>query len=250
MKGAAFVALVLSLTTLVGSAQAKAVPFGFAVLKKQIPDATTTKPYNYSLCVPAPATGKPCSASSKNPVGGKPPYVFTAKNLPSGLTISANGTITGSPKSNTPIGLQHFTVCVKDTAKSQKCAPIAINVQSLADNLKKQAAAAAKAAYDKTPAGKICKEHPGWSKDDCKMVADDEAFPSPSMTSYWPSATFDMLVTALGEPTTTNISDYGTGVQYQYCWEWDSMLEAPGLFLSDKIYCYYANSSDVITSYN
>ncbi len=64
-------------------------------------------------------------------------------------------------------------------------------------------------AYYQTPAGRICKAHPEWTKEDCQNLADG---------LIWVGMEYDMLVYKRGQPNHINPSNYGYGTQYQYCW--------------------------------
>lgn len=91
--------------------------------------------------------------------------------------------------------------------------------------------AAELAKWKGTPAGKLCAKHSSWTKEDCdKLIAD----------KIWIGMTYDMLIYSHGgKPNTTNPSNYGGGIKYQYCW-------------SDYTpSCYYDNNDDgVIDAYN
>jgi len=90
-------------------------------------------------------------------------------------------------------------------------------------------AKAEQAKYDSSPAGKLCKAHPEWSKDDCQSVADH---------MVWIGMTYDMLIAERGKPNTINPSNYGGGIQYQWCWD------------GRTPYCFYGGADGIITSYN
>jgi hypothetical protein len=94
----------------------------------------------------------------------------------------------------------------------------------------KEAAAKAEAEWKASPAGQICQAHPTWSKDDCGKLANHKV---------WIGMTYDMLIYLRGEPDSTNVSNYGGGNQYQYCW------------LNRTPSCFYDNNSDgIMDSYN
>lgn len=84
--------------------------------------------------------------------------------------------------------------------------------------------------YYQTPAGKICKAHPEWSKEECQNLSED---------FIWIGMEYDMLVYKRGRPNHINPSNYGRGTRYQYCW-------------SDYTpSCFYDNNDDgLIDSYN
>lgn len=89
---------------------------------------------------------------------------------------------------------------------------------------------AEQAAWEKTPAGKICKKHPEWEREECRRVANK---------NIWIGMRYDMLVYMMGEPDSSNLSNYGRGDRYQYCWD------------GRKPRCYYDDNDDgLIDSYN
>lgn len=98
-------------------------------------DAEIGKLYEHSFCEPKPTSGRFCGkvfsgdVDVKNPVGGKPPYTFTAGvGLPFGLRMNLNGVISGTPKSNTPLGLRKFQVCARDSVGKKFCTTTSIKV--------------------------------------------------------------------------------------------------------------------------
>jgi hypothetical protein len=89
---------------------------------------------------------------------------------------------------------------------------------------------AAIAEYEKTPAGKACKAHPEWTKDECESLMSGK---------IWIGMTYSMLTYKRGAPDHKNLSNYGRGSRYQYCW----MDYTPS--------CYYDDNNDgVIDAYN
>jgi hypothetical protein len=79
-------------------------------------------------------------------------------------------------------------------------------------------------------AGKIKARHPEWSWDDCSNVADNK---------IWIGMEVDMLIYMYGRDFSRNVSNYGNGNSYQYCW----MDSTPS--------CFYDNDGDgKIDSYN
>ena len=64
-------------------------------------------------------------------------------------------------------------------------------------------------AWNNTKAGRLCNAHPTWAKQECKYVAEGR---------YWIGMSLDMLKTLRGSPDAANPSNYGSGVQWQYCW--------------------------------
>ncbi len=85
------------------------------------------------------------------------------------------------------------------------------------------------AAYDRSPAGRLCKKHTDWSQSDCESVAGNE---------IWIGMSLDMLKAERGLPNDVNQSNYGAGIQYQWCWT----DYTPS--------CFYGGVSTIITSYN
>ena len=107
-------------------------------------------------------------------------------------------------------------------------------IKEAQDQAKAQADAAAKIkadqqAYDNSPAGKICKTHPDWSKNDCDEIANNR---------FRIGMSYDMAVYERGVPDHENVSNYGSGNQYQWCW--DNYTPS----------CLYGGSDKIITSYN
>jgi len=54
------------------------------------------------------------------------------------------------------------------------------------------------------------KKHPEWSKEECKGVSNH---------AIWNGMTVEMMKASLGPYNDVNISDYGYGRQYQYCYD-------------------------------
>ncbi len=83
--------------------------------------------------------------------------------------------------------------------------------------------------WEYSKAGKIQKNHPEWSKEDCIMVA---------ANVIWIGMTIDMLKTERGMPDSTNPSNYGNGVRWQWCW------------FNHHPSCFYGGDNGIITAYN
>lgn len=64
--------------------------------------------------------------------------------------------------------------------------------------------------WEKNPAKPICDAHPTWKKDECELVYKGK---------IWVGMSYDMLVYEAGKPDTKNVSNYGNGSEYQYCWD-------------------------------
>lgn len=83
--------------------------------------------------------------------------------------------------------------------------------------------------WNNSKAGKIYKKHPEWSKEDCERIARNE---------IWIGMSIKMLVIERGNPDSANPSNYGDGVNWQWCW----FDYSPS--------CFYAEEDGIITSYN
>lgn len=79
-----------------------------------------------------------------------------------------------------------------------------------------EAAKAEQAAFDKSPAGRICKVHSTWQPEECKELAANKLWITNAAHS---GMTYEMLKYLRGEADNTNVSDYGQGHEYQYCWD-------------------------------
>lgn len=84
-------------------------------------------------------------------------------------------------------------------------------------------------AYDKSPAGRLCKKHPSWSESDCESVVSKE---------IWIGMSLDMVKAERGTPNDANPSNYGSGRQWQWCWH----DYTPS--------CFYGSDNGIITGYN
>lgn len=85
------------------------------------------------------------------------------------------------------------------------------------------------AKFKKTKAGKIYKKHPDWTKEECQLVSDKK---------IWIGMKYEMLTYYRGKPNTINTSNYGSGNEYQCCW--DDYTPS----------CFYMKEDHIITSYN
>jgi hypothetical protein len=83
--------------------------------------------------------------------------------------------------------------------------------------------------FKKTKAYKIFVKHPEWSKEDCERLANKE---------YWIGMELDMVKFLRGLPDAVNVSDYGNGKEYQWCWH------------GKTPFCFYGKEGGIITSYN
>lgn len=78
------------------------------------------------------------------------------------------------------------------------------------DSLKQLESIANKKKWEKTKAGRINKKHPEWSEDDCDRIA---------LGQIWIGMHFNMLEYERGRPDHINNSNYGSGIQRQWCWD-------------------------------
>ncbi len=84
--------------------------------------------------------------------------------------------------------------------------------------------------WEQSKAGQICKAHPEWTKEDCNLLVAGK---------IWIGMEYEMLVYRWGEPDHDNISNYGSGIRHQYCWD----------DYTPK--CYYDDNNDgIIDAYN
>jgi hypothetical protein len=79
-------------------------------------------------------------------------------------------------------------------------------------------------------AGRLKEKFPEWSKEDCENVARNR---------IWIGMSLDMLKAERGLPVHVNVSDYGNGKQYQWCWEGDYTT-----------HCFYGGEDGIVTAYN
>lgn len=102
---------------------------------------------------------------------------------------------------------------------------VAVNEQK---KIQKEDEAALKKKYGKR-FWKTHVDHPEWSLDLCKDLYNHK---------YWIGMTYEMLISTRGKPNTVKTSNYGSGNNYQCCWDdWNPS-------------CFYLGSDNIITSYN
>lgn len=124
---------------------------------------------------------------------------------------------------------QTLTVNRTLTAEEQAQKQAALEAEQKA---KVEADAKAKAeqdAYDKTPAGKLCKANTTWTKDECAKVA---------ANTYWIGMQYTMLEAERGKADHVNKSNYGSGDQFQACW--DDLTPS----------CFYMDARGIVSAYN
>jgi hypothetical protein len=90
-------------------------------------------------------------------------------------------------------------------------------------------AAAEQKVWDNSAPGRIQKLHPSWSREDCEKI---------SKRKVWIGMSLDMVKAERGNPNTINPSNYGSGNEYQWCW--DDYTPS----------CFYGGEDGIITSYN
>ena len=94
---------------------------------------------------------------------------------------------------------------------------------------KEAAELAEQRAWERSRAGQICKSHSEWSREDCEDLANNK---------IWIGMDIDMVKATRGNPNSVNVSNYGNGNEYQWCW-W---YYAPS--------CFYGEANGIVTSYN
>ena len=83
--------------------------------------------------------------------------------------------------------------------------------------------------WTNSKAGRIQKNHPEWTRIECTTVAGNR---------IWIGMSIEMLKCERGLPNWVNQSDYGSGVEYQCCWD------------GYQSSCFYFKEDGIITSYN
>jgi hypothetical protein len=83
--------------------------------------------------------------------------------------------------------------------------------------------------WNNSKAGKLQKKYPNWTNEECENVANNK---------IWIGMSIEMLKCERGNPNSANPSNYGDGVQWQWCW--DNYTPS----------CFYGGDNGIITSYN
>ena len=112
---------------------------------------------------------------------------------------------------------------------ANKIAKYKDSVFQIKDSVLKIERAEEEKAFLKSPAGKIYKKHPEWSKEDCESVA---------KRLIWIGMDIEMVIYERGRPNKINTSNYGHGNEYQYCWD------------GYDIGYFYCKEDGIVTSYN
>ncbi len=114
---------------------------------------------------------------------------------------------------------------VEDEAQKQA----KLEAQKKAEEERKAKELAEQQAWERSKAGQICKAHPEWLKSDCERIADNK---------IWIGMTLDMLKYKRGKPNSANPSNYGYGIEWQWCW----YNYTPS--------CFYGGDDGIVDSYN
>lgn len=109
-------------------------------------------------------------------------------------------------------------------AKTRTATEQAAKQQELQAKLEQQ-----QAEFAKTPTGQLCAKHPEWSKNDCERIANKEV---------WIGMDNDMLAEERGRADSKNVANYGSGDEYQFCW--NKLIPR----------CVYMKDDGIVTSYN
>lgn len=210
----------------------------FALLKgvfmytDRTPILTIISPQN-NLSIQASAVsiqGKVDPRSSALFVDGVPTQINNDGTFSSAASLTEGSntvTVAATNHGNSSSAQIAITRVLTDAEKAQRA-------QEAADQAKAQAdaaaqAAAEQAAFDRSPAGKICKGHPDWTRDECQNIVDNK---------YWIGMNLDMLKAERGLPNRANPSSYGGSTQWQWCWT----DYTPS--------CFYGGSNGIVESYN
>lgn len=144
----------------------------------------------------------------------------------------------GDIKLKTSKKIKHYTdsVTAKNINTCDSLYSLAVIQNKKTEELAiKQAKIAAKNAeiaqrkFDNSPVGRMMKQHPGWSEDDCEGVLKHQV---------WIGMSIEMVIYENGRYFNRHDSNYGSGTEYQYCWEGGS------------ISCFYCGRNGIVTSYN
>ncbi len=121
------------------------------------------------------------------------------------------------------LGLE-YAIKISDSVKI-----IVDHYKAIKDSLEKMEQDGITKKWNNSKAGKIQKKHPEWSNEDCERIASRE---------IWIGMTLDMLKYERGNPNSANPSNYGSGREWQWCW--DNYTPS----------CFYGNDDLIIKSYN
>ncbi len=149
-------------------------------------------------------------------------YELVLADVPESTQVENEFVITADDYTTTVRILRRFT--------DQEVSNYQAEAQKKMDQIKAELKAK-QAIWDNSKAGRLCKAHPNWSKEDCQNIAD---------RMYWIGMTYEMLVASYGrKPDSANPSNYGQGVSWQWCW-----------YNSTPLCFYDSNDDGIIDSYN
>ena len=83
--------------------------------------------------------------------------------------------------------------------------------------------------WSNSKAAKIQKQFPNWSREECEKIANNE---------IWIGMKLEMIKYLRGNPNSADVSNYGYGEQWQWCWD------------DYKPSCFYGGNDGIITAYN
>jgi hypothetical protein len=217
---------------------------GITRYSNRAPTVTISSPANNST-VQAPVVkivGKVSPLVATVSINGTPYSVDSKGNFSQDIQLPAEKnliTVSASNKGNGGTAALNvnriFTEAEKAAAAQAAAVAEAKRQAALEAQKKAQAEAEAKAkaeqaAFDASKAGRLCKQHTDWTKEECEAVADNK---------IWIGMTLDMLKAERGLPTSANPSNYGSGTHWQWCW-YD---HTPSCFYDD-------NEDGIIDSFN
>jgi hypothetical protein len=122
-----------------------------------------------------------------------------------------------------------FATSGSTSNQTQVLTPAQKEAQAKAQAEAQATQAKANSEWKASKAGQICQKHTDWAKDDCEKLANNK---------IWIGETIDMVKYLRGEPNTANPSNYGSGTEWQWCW--DDYTPS----------CFYGGSDGIFTSYN
>ncbi|MFC1612726.1 cell envelope integrity protein TolA [Patescibacteria group bacterium] len=114
-------------------------------------------------------------------------------------------------------------------AEAEKKKQAILEAQKKAEEERKAKELAEQKAWEQSKAGKICKAHPEWGKNDCERLANNK---------IWIGMSLDMLKYRRGVPNSSNPSNYGYGTSWQWCWH----DYTPS--------CFYGDDDGIVDSFN
>ena len=141
-------------------------------------------------------------------------------------------------------GANNFSFVVTSNRKSSKASVTIKRILTIKEKREKQALEeyrkktteeakvkklAEQREWEQSKAGRVCVTHPEWSREDCKKIANNK---------IWIGMSLDMLKYNMGAPDVANSSNYGSGIEWQWCWDnWNPS-------------CFYGDNDGIIDAYN